>query len=418
MLKVHSVALVRNQDGRLELAAAARGGIGSRHVVWHAWQTASGGWAGWERLGNPPPHSVIPGPPSTVTVARNTDGRLEVAAILLDRERAVWHAQQTTPGGGWTDWQSLGGPAPSSAGFRPALAQNRDGRLELFKVSRGAAWHAWQTVPGDDWTGWHPLGSPSDGVTLGEGSEVVARNEDGRLELFVRANDGAVWHRWQPEAGARPWAAWSSLESPDNQPMSSESPVVVRNKDGRLVLFVVASDNTIWHRWQQAAQAGPWEPWRSLGSMDDPDIGHTPIEGIELAVGAHADGRLVVFAAGVIPGADDQSGASLVRQRELTAASEWSPWKTIDFPVRKAFDLTVASDALGRLQLFMVDQVTGELYQLSQLTANGAAWAKVVWPPPPAALLTELPAPTPVLTEDPKPPNDIPEPAASPQDYS
>jgi hypothetical protein len=250
-------------------------------------------------------------------------------------------------------------------------------------------------------------------VTLDEGWPAVARNEDGRLELFVRANDGAVWHRWQPEAGARPWAAWSSLESPDNQPVSSESPVVVRNKDGRLVLFVVASDNTIWHRWQQAAQAGPWEPWRSLGSMDDPDITHPPIERIELAAGAQADGRLALFAAGVIGG----SGASLVRQRELTAAGDWSPWTTVDFPARRAFDLTVASDAQGRLQLFMADEGTGELYQLSQLAANGASWASVVWPPPPAALLTELPAPTPVLTEDPKPPNDAPEPAAGVEDH-
>jgi hypothetical protein len=178
--------------------------------------------------------------------------------------------------------------------------------------------------------------------------------------------------------------------------------VVVRNKDGRLVLFVVASDSTIWHRWQQAAQAGPWGTWRSLGSMDDPDITHPPIERIELAVGAHADGRLALFAAAVIGG----SGASLVRQRELTAAGDWSPWKTIDFPARRAVDLTVGSDALGRLQLFMADEGTGELYQLTQLSANGATWASVLWPPPPAALLTELPAPTPVLTEDPEPPND------------
>jgi hypothetical protein len=405
MLSVRNVALARNQDGRLELVARAVSSE-NRHFVWHAWQTPSGGWAGWERLGHPPldePFRVFTDLP---TVARNTDGRLEAAVIpIVGNDRAVWHATQTTPGGDWTTWRSLGAPARGSV--RPlALAQNQDGRLELFRLDHGALWHAWQTVPGDDWTGWHPLGSPSDTVSLEEGSPVVARNEDGRLELFVRADDGSVWHRWQPAAGVRPWAAWSSLESPDNQPASSEPPVVVRNKDGRLVLFVVASDNTIWHRWQQAAQAGPWGAWRSLGSMDDPEITHPPIERIELAVGAHADGRLALFAAGVMPGADDQSGASLVRQRELTPASDWSPWKTIDFPVRKAFDLTVGSDALGRLQLFMADTASGELYQLTQLAANGATWASVLWPPPPAALLTELPAPTPVLTEDPEPPND------------
>ena len=400
MLSVRNVALARNQDGRLELVARAVSG--NNHFVWHAWQTPSGGWAGWERLGHPPlgePFRVFFLPP---TVARNIDGRLEVAVIpLVGNDRAVWHVTQTTPGGDWTTWQSLG--APATVSVRPlALAQNQDGRLELFRLDHGAVWHAWQTVPGDDWTGWHPLGGPSDTATLEESSPVVVRNEDGRLELFVRASDGAVWHRWQREAGARPWAAWSSLESPDDQPVSSEPPVVVRNRDGRLVLFIVAGDGTVWHRWQQAAQAGPWGAWRSLGSTDDPDITHPPIERIELAAGAHADGRLALFAVAVIGG----SGASMVRQRELTGAGEWSPWKTVDSPARKAVDLVAASDALGRLQLFMADEATGELYQLSQLEPNGAAWASVLWPPPPAALLTELPAPTPVLTEDPNLPND------------
>jgi hypothetical protein len=406
MKTVRHVALARNQDGRLELVATV---LREDHIitVWHAWQTPSGGWAGWKPLANEP-FSVFSPPP---TVARNTDGRLEVAVLGLNR--AAWHSSQTTPGGNWTSWQWLGAPARGSR--RPlALAQNQDGRLELFWIDHGAVWHAWQTVPGDDWTGgWHALGSPSDTVTLDEGSPVVARNEDGRLELFVRANDGAVWHRWQREAGTASWAAWSSLESPGDQPASSEPPVVVRNRDGRLVLFIVAGNDTVWHRWQQAAQAGPWGAWRSFGSMDDPDITHPPIERIELAAGAHADGRLVLFAVAVLGG----SGASLVRQRELTGAGDWSPWKTVDSPARKAVDLAAVSDALGRLQLFMADEATGELYQLSQLEPNGPAWASVLWPPPPAALLTELPAPTPVLTEDPEPADDAPEPAAGPEDH-
>jgi hypothetical protein len=415
MAKVRNVALARNQDGRLHLVARAVS-ESDTHSVWHAWQTTSGGWAGWERLGHPPsgePFVVFPSPPA---VARNSDGRLEAAVIpVMGNDRAVWHAWQTTPGGDWTAWRSLG--APPEGSVRPvALAQNRDGRLELFRLAGGAVWHAWQTTPGEDWTGWHPLGRPDDAVTLQDGAPVVARNEDGRLELFVRASDGAVWHRWQREAGTRPWAAWSSLESPGNQLLSAqfEFPMVVRNKDGRLELFVRASDDTIWHRRQQAAQSGPWGAWRSLGSMDDPNISHSGIERVELGVGAHADGRLAVFAAGVIPGADDQTGASLVRQREQTASGDWAPWKTIDFPVRKAFDLTVASDAQGRLELFMPDLGSGELYRLNQMTPNGAAWATSVLPPPPSSL-EDLAAPTPI--PEPEPEREVPEPAVSPQDH-
>lgn len=398
MSSVRNVALARNQDGRLHLVARVVSEDSHVHSVWHGWQTASGGWEGWERLGHPPldePFRVFTLPP---TIARNIDGRLEAAVIpVVGTDRAVWHTMQTTPGGDWTVWRSLGAPAQGSVG-PVALAQNRDGRLELFRVARGAVWHAWQTTPGDDWTGWHPLGSPTDTVTLGESAPVVARNEDGQLELFVGASDGAVWHRRQGAAGTRPWAAWSSLGSPDNQPVSVDIPVVVRGRDGRLALFVLAGDNTVWHRRQQAAQADPWEPWRSLGTIEDPTI-----ERIEIAAGAHADGRLVLFAAGVL---SDPAGRSLVQRREQTASGDWSPWETIDDPPGKAVDLTVVSDAQGRLELFMPDDEDGKLHRLNQMTPNGAEWAWSILPPPPNPL-EDLEAPTPVPATEPEAPSEV-----------
>ena len=36
-------------------------------------------------------------------------------------------------------------------------------------------------------------------------------NKDGRLEVFARGNDGALWHIWQTAPHAGPWSAWTSL---------------------------------------------------------------------------------------------------------------------------------------------------------------------------------------------------------------
>jgi hypothetical protein len=37
----------------------------------------------------------------------------------------------------------------------------------------------------------------------------VSRNQDGRLEVFARGTDGALWHKWQlaPNSG---WSGWAS----------------------------------------------------------------------------------------------------------------------------------------------------------------------------------------------------------------
>ena len=79
----------------------------------------------------------------------------------------------------------------------------------------------------------------------------VARNQDGRLEVFVRGADGHVYHRAQKAANGALATQWGSLGG-----TLAGNPVVARNKDGRLELFAVAKDGTI-HRAVQAAP-GRW----------------------------------------------------------------------------------------------------------------------------------------------------------------
>ena len=85
-------------------------------------------------------------------------------------------------------WSSLGGVITSDI----TTARNADGRLELFvRGTDNALWHKWQTAPSNGWSGWSSLG----GVLTSE--PVLNQNADGRLEVFVRGTDGAVWHIWQ-----------------------------------------------------------------------------------------------------------------------------------------------------------------------------------------------------------------------------
>ena len=86
-----------------------------------------------------------------------------------------------------------------------AVARNADGRLEIFaRGTDGAVWHQWQTAPNNGWSGWASRG----GVITSNID--VGRNADGRLELFARGTDNAMW-RYSEERDANDEPVWESL---------------------------------------------------------------------------------------------------------------------------------------------------------------------------------------------------------------
>jgi peptidoglycan hydrolase-like protein with peptidoglycan-binding domain len=162
-------------------------------------------------------------------------------------------------------WRSLGGRITSNI----SSGINKDGRLEIFvRGTDRAVWHKWQS---NGWSGWHSLGGR---ITSNIG---VGQNKDGRLEVFARGTDNALWHKWQKTGGG--WSGWHSLGG-----RITSDPVVGRNKDGRLEVFARGTDNAVWHRWQ----SNGWSGWHSLGGRITSNIG----------VGQNKDGRLEVFARG------------------------------------------------------------------------------------------------------------------------
>jgi hypothetical protein len=141
--------------------------------------------------------------------------------------------------GGHFRWASRGGIV-----FNPVVGNNADGRLEVFaRGTDGALWHIWQTAPNNGWSGWASLG----GVVA---NPAAVRNKDGRIEIFARGTDNALWHIWQtaPNNG---WSGWASLGGG-----LTEGPFPGRNQDGRLEVFVKGTDSALWHTWQSAPNNG------------------------------------------------------------------------------------------------------------------------------------------------------------------
>jgi hypothetical protein len=369
MSEVTGIASAASRDGRLELVATTGGTEGLGGDVWHAWQTAPNGrWTGWSRLGRRPG-----GGANAPAVARNADGRLEVAVVGGDG--AVWHRWQTAPNNDWSpQWESFGELDEQRAMAWLVLTRNADGRLEVFVPANNdvgderAVWHRWQTTPNGRWSTWDSLGAPPDDFS---GPLAVGANADGRLELFAPAafsgGNQEIWQRWQRTPGDDDWWKWFSPDTAGSGELLTSVPVVARNADGRLELFVVRADGAVWQRWQTAPN-GNWSSWKSMGSRAGGFA--------DLGVGRNADGRLELFAT-------LQNGTDLWHIWQTAPNGNWSPWTSMGSVATGTIaGPTLASDADGRLEVFLRTPDTGGLYQVSQSAPNGSWTPGHGWPPP------------------------------------
>ncbi|MEH2385895.1 MAG: hypothetical protein V7K14_08975, partial [Nostoc sp.] len=69
----------------------------------------------------------------------------------------------------------------------------------------------------------------------------------GRLDVFVRGTDNALWHKWF-DGG---WSGWESLGG-----ILTSSPTAVSWSYGRIDVFARGTDNALWHQWFD----GAWRP--------------------------------------------------------------------------------------------------------------------------------------------------------------
>jgi len=102
-----------------------------------------------------------------------------------------------------------------------------------------------------------------DDVPFDSCSVTVGYNEDTRLEIFVLGTDDAIWHRAQPAyvSSALNWTAWASFDG-----SFKDGPSVIRNTEGRLMVFSRGFDNNVYFKTQTEVNGGAdqWGPWESL----------------------------------------------------------------------------------------------------------------------------------------------------------
>jgi hypothetical protein len=209
-------------------------GVGADGNVWHkVWDVVwNHGWTSWlSEIGAPPPGIVVGSSPSVSSWAAN---RLDV--FVLGTDNAIWHAWWD--GTRWNAWESLGPTILSS----PAAVSWGPNRIDLFGVGAdGNVWHkVWDVVWNHGWTSWlSEIGAPPPGIAAGS-SPSVSSWAANRLDVFVLGTDDAIWHAWWD--GTR-WNTWQSLG-----PAIVSSPAAVSWGPDQIDLFGVGTDGNVWHK--------------------------------------------------------------------------------------------------------------------------------------------------------------------------
>lgn len=253
-----------------------------------------------------------------------------------------WHVPSNS---GWSSRNLLG--SVDNTAIMLTVARNADGRLEVFTIGTdNGIYHFWQTSANGSWSGEFRLGSQDNKAV----NFAVAENSDGRLEVFTVGTDKGIYHYWQEITGGG-WSSEARIGLPGN---TAKYLTAGRNADGRLEIFTIGTDNGIYHFWQKTP-GGNWSNEYRLGAEDN--------TAVMLAVAENADGRLEVITIG--------TDNCLYHFWQDPALGAWSSQAMLGAPDNKAVNLAVARNADGRLEVFTIG-TDNRIYHFWQDPAQGA----------------------------------------------
>jgi subtilisin family serine protease len=236
---------------------------------------------------------------NAVAAEAGADGRLQIA-FTNRRDESVWHRSQAfVDSDNWYSWSSMNGLLTAVA-----MARDSDGRMELFGVNRnGTAYQSMQTAPNaDTWTAWAPFGTfnPTDRIR----AIAAQTNGSGQIEVFMLLGDGRIWHKWQTQPGGA-WTPWWNVDG------QLASIAVARNNSGALELIGVNTSGQVWRRTQAFAGTNNWFSWSQL----DSGMKHVAAE-------TTVDGRVVLFTV-------DTNHTVWYRWQTAPDASTWSARRSL-----------------------------------------------------------------------------------------
>jgi len=188
------------------------------------------------------------------------------------------------------------------------------------------------------WSDWESVGKP---IAVDVARPVVHRNEDGRLELFVSGN-GGVFNLAQLSPNGRFRPDWRDKDRPTRD-VHLSAHAIGSNADGRQEIFGIGSDGALWHKAQLAPNGG-WGDWETL-STPLADVAVT----VQFTVGRNQDARQELFAV-----ATDGNVWQIFQTAPNGAWSEWRKLGTPPNAIRRPDRITAGVNRDGRQQLFVV----------------------------------------------------------------
>ena len=152
-------------------------------------------------------------------------------------------------GSAWSAVSSFGGTTSST----PAVIAPAANRLEVYR--RGADNFTWfRRWDGSSWSNWTSIAGRSY-----VGPTAAARKGTSIVDVFVRGTDNAVYHRFR---NGNTWSSgWSPIGAPPGG--ATSAPAAISNAPGRIDVFVRGADAAIWQR----TWTGSWSAWRSAGGV-------------------------------------------------------------------------------------------------------------------------------------------------------
>jgi acylphosphatase len=233
----------------------------------------------------------------------------------------------------------------------PAVARNSDGRLEVFVIGADhALYHDFQQTAGSSssWSGFTKLG----GSILS--NPVVGQDRDGRLEVFVIGGNHALSHIFElTPSSSNSWSGFSGL---GGSSLISD-PAVASNSDGRLEVFVIGNDHALYHIFEQAASSS--NSWSGLSYLDGVLLSNT-----NPAVALNSEGQLQAFVVGL-------NNAIYYKFQVTPGSISWTGYASLGGYVISNPVISTNSD--GRLELFVTgsDHALWHNFQLSALDQFG-----------------------------------------------
>jgi hypothetical protein len=159
---------------------------------------------------------------------------------------------------------SVNAVSKASIAGAPAVCAENTGRLDIFvRETDGAIW--WEHSDGQVWSTSTSLG----GYVTSDPSAVSRGG--GNIDVFVRGSDGVLWSRNTTDGGTS-WNSWYQI---GGQLASGTGPAVCAQNANSLDVFVQGTDHALWYNhwdgttwsWQSLGGISTTWSWQSLGGI-------------------------------------------------------------------------------------------------------------------------------------------------------